>query len=285
MKIGRVKLNSNLLLAPMLGFTNSAFRHLCHDYGAGLVTTPLINENAVLNNPLIIDAVPGEAVQLIGSDPIKLSRAAVIAQPHCDLIDLNFGCPATREAVCGVGAILLKKPALIKKLVSSVVKSVDCPVTAKIRLGFDKINVIKVAKAIEFAGASAITVHARLASQDYSVPADWPWIKRVKESISIPVIGNGDVKNQADANQMISETNCDAVMIGRAAIGNPFIFKGVEPSVKDRRIAFKKLVSYDCPMQDLKLQALNFVKGLPGAARIKQSIMKASNEKELINFL
>lgn len=282
-----------LFLAPMHGFTVNAFRMLCTDFGASMTFTPLLNEHSVVNNPKLVDVIGGErvGVQLIGSHSRILSKAARIVEPVAELIDLNFGCPAVKEQECGVGAVLLKHPKKVGALVKSVVKSVSKPVTVKVRLGFDKINIFDVLKEVEAAGASAITVHARLGVEDYSVPANWDYIKRVKDESSIPVIGNGDVTSPVEAERMQYETNCDAVMIGRAAIGNPFIFKGVIPSDRDKLGAFLKFYDYyqtyavNKSLHDLKLQACYFMNELPNARRLRASILKVKSYGELINLL
>jgi len=277
----------------MHGFTINAFRMLCTDFGASLTFTPLLNENLVVNKPSLVDVVKGErvGVQLIGSHSRVLAKAAKIVEPNCELIDLNFGCPALKEQACGVGAVLLNYPKKVGALVKSVVKSVSKPVSVKVRLGWDKVTVFDILKEVTNAGASAITVHARLGVDDYGVPADWDYIRRVKELSSIPVIGNGDVTTPVEAERMEYETNCDAVMIGRAAIGNPFIFKGVIPSAGDKINAFMKFYDYykkyavDKSLHDLKLQACYFMSELPNARILRASILKVKSEDELISLI
>jgi len=306
MKIGDVKLKNNLFLAPLHGLTINAFRLLCKDFGAGLVFAPIMNENALLNNPdKVIDVIDEErpvAGQLIGKDSLKLSKAAKIIEPRFDIIDLNLGCPRPKEVKCGIGAVILQKPEKVKKLVSTIVKSVSKPVTVKIRLGYNEINVLEIAKVIEQAGASAITVHARTARQDYSTPADWSWIKLVKEHVTIPVIGNGDLFTPVDVKRMLDSTNCDAVMIARGANGNPFIFReslyylknGVLPRMptKDERVkAFLKFMEYydkyvkNPSVHELRTHAFWFMKGVPKSKKFRASLLRSRTREGLLSLL
>ncbi len=306
MKIGNLKLKNNLLLAPLHGVTINAFRLLCKDFGAGLVYAPILNENALLNNVNeVLDVIEEErpvAGQLIGKDSLKLSKAAKLIESRVDLIDLNLGCPRPKEVKCGIGAILMRKPDKVKKLVSSIVKLVDKPVTVKTRLGFKNINVLEIAKIVEEAGAKAITIHARTAVQDYSTPADWSWIKKVKEKINIPVIGNGDLFSPIDVKRMLDETNCDGVMIARGANGNPFIFSETikylrtglmpqQPTINDRVNAFIKFLEYyhkyvkKQSIHELKTQAYWFLKGLKGNKKLRFKLQKTKTEQEIIDLL
>jgi nifR3 family TIM-barrel protein len=306
MKIGSVKLRNNLFLAPLAGFTCNAFRLLCKEFGAGLVFAPIMNEKALINNPReVIDVIDEErpvAGQIIGKDSLKISKAASIVEPFVDIIDFNLGCPRRKEVRCGIGAVLLRKPEKVKKLVSFIIKSVSKPVTVKVRLGFKEVNVLKITRIVEECGVSAITVHARTVTEDYGVPADWSWIKKVKEHVSIPVIGNGDIFSPVDVKKMIDETGCDAVMIARGANGNPFIFRnslkylssGVMPTMPSRQErvnAFLKFVKYyhkyalKQSFHELKLHAFLFLKGLPNVKALRNKVLKARDEGALISLL
>lgn len=301
MKIGKVNLKNNIFLAPMAGVTFNAFRLLCKDYGAGLCCAPIINENALLNNPKkVIDLLPQErpvAAQLIGKDSIKLSKAAKILEPYTDIIDLNCGCSRIKELNCGYGAALLRKPEKISKLVSKLVSAVSIPITVKLRLGFNQINILEVTKLISDAGASAVTVHARTAKQDYSAKADWFWIKKVKDSLIIPIIGNGDLFNAIDVKKMFDQTGCDAVMIGRGANGNPFIFSdsinyletGAVPEkhlAEEKVKAFMKFLQYyhayrDYSLPEIKDHAFWFTKGLVNSKSLRDLILRSKTEDEI----
>ncbi len=298
LRIGDLKLNSNILLAPLDKITNFAYIYLCMDYGAGIGYIPIVNENFVVSNKKKFLSLfkPDKrpiGIQLIGKDPKKLSKAAKIVEPYYDIIDLNFGCPKRREVASGVGAVLLKEPKKIKEIVSSVVNAVSIPVTAKIRLGFDTINVIEVSKIIEEAGASAITVHARTAKQDYDVPADWSWIKKVKEELSIPVIGNGDIFKPEDVKQMLTQTKCDGVMIGREA--DPLLFENSinylkygtyeKPNFKRMLEAFKNLLKYEESLHMYKVHAIKIFKNIPNVRLIRSEIIKRKTKKDLLEFL
>ena len=248
------------------------------------------------------------AQQIFGSDKesfvIAAKKVMEIMKP--DIIDINMGCPVPKVAVKSqAGSALLKNPKKIAEIVKAVVEAVPVPVTVKIRSGWDQnsINALEVAKVIEKAGASAITVHPRTRSQGYSGKADWSIIKKVKESVNIPVIGNGDIKDALDAKRMIEETNCDAVMIGRAALSNPFIFKEINyyfktnellPKVKDTEkidLALKHLdylleiKNEKVAILEMRTIASNYIKGMEGSTKIKQSIFTCKTKDELIKIL
>ena len=226
-------------MAPMAGYSNTSYRKIIKRMGAGLIFAEMVSDKAlVYHNQKTFDllAVSEEerpiAQQIFGSDVDSFVKAAKIVEEthHFDIIDINMGCPVPKVAISSqAGSALLKHPDKIYEIVSSVVKSVSVPVTVKIRLGWDEnsINCVEVAKVIEKAGASAITIHARTRAQGYSGIARWEYIKQVKEAVSIPVIGNGDVRSPEDAKRMLMETGCDAVMIGRATYGHPWIFREI----------------------------------------------------------
>jgi len=233
LKIGEVTLPSRIFFAPMAGISNMAIRSLMREHGAGLTATEMICSEAVVRNSsktLKMMAIsPGEhpvAIQLFGHNPDSMAGAAYIAQADADIIDINFGCPAKTVVNSGNGSALMKQPELIREITSKVVNAVSCPVTAKIRSGWDKssINAIEIAKMIEDCGASAIIIHPRTRSQGFSGHSDWNVITYVKNSVKVPVIGNGDIYEPEDAKDMFETTGCDAVMIGRGAVGNPWIF-------------------------------------------------------------
>ncbi len=235
MQIGNVTLKNNVFLAPMAGVTDLAFRRACVRYGAGLVYSEMVSSKALYYNDRktkqLLNSTDDEkplAVQIFGSDPDIMAKTAYMAlETGAQILDINMGCPAPKIVNNGDGSALMKNPELIGRIVAAVVKAVDVPVTCKIRSGFDKVNALEVAKIIEAKGAAAIAVHPRTRTMYYSGKADWDIIRDVKENLSIPVIGNGDIFAAEDAQRLIDHTGCDAVMVGRGAQGNPFIFRQI----------------------------------------------------------
>ena len=231
LKIGNVELENNIILAPMAGITDLPFRIICKKYGnPGLVYTEMVSGKALYFNDEktkkllnIKEEKKPISFQIFGSEPEIMGKAAKLISADADIIDINMGCPAPKVVKNGDGSKLLLSPELVKDIVSAVVKNTDKPVTVKLRKGWDKdhVNAEEIAKLIEEAGASAITIHGRTREEYYSGHVDLDIIKKVKESVSIPVIGNGDIKNSADLKRMIEYTNVDGVMIGRANLGNP----------------------------------------------------------------
>ncbi len=315
-KIGNIKIDTKVSLAPMAGVSNPSYIKLCEDMGLKYAITELLSAEAIVrNNKKTFDMLKGiekikipVAVQLFGSTPETIAKAAVKLLELYDIkiIDLNFGCPVPKVAVrAESGSGLLKNPKKIGQIVKAVVEAVDVPVTAKIRSGWDSehINAVEVAKICEESGASAITVHARTRSQGYTGKADWNIIKEVKENVGIPVIGNGDVKDGESAKKMLLETGCDAVMIGRASLGNPWIFKDVTDYL-DKGIINKKktplerietcikhlkYLSENEPTKVAVLEIRNhvawYLKGLQGGAEIKNKIYSTKNIEEINKIL
>lgn len=237
LKIGNVTLDNNLVLAPMAGVTDLPFRLLCKEQGAGLICMEMVSAKAIMyrnkNTEALLEIHPKErpvSLQLFGSDPDIISEMAKrIEERPFSILDINMGCPVPKVVNNGEGSALMKNPALAEAIVAKTVKAIRKPVTVKIRKGFDDsmVNAVEIAKACEAAGASAIAVHGRTREQFYSGKADWGIIARVKESVSVPVIGNGDVTDGATAVRLMKETGCDGIMIGRAVRGNPWIFREI----------------------------------------------------------
>ena len=307
-KIGNVEIKNNVVLAPMAGICNSAYRRIIKQMGAGLIYAEMVNDKAIVHeNKKTIDMLYMTeeerpiSQQIFGSDVDSFVASAkmVYEKMKPDIIDINMGCPVPKVAVSAeAGAALLKNPEKIKEIVSAVVKSVPIPVTVKIRSGWDKnsINAKEVAKICEQAGASAICVHGRTRT-------DWNIIKEVKESVNIPVIGNGDIKTVYDAKRMIDETGCDAVMIGRSALGNPWIILdtvnyltyGILPKeiTKQEKIDMCiKHLNYLLEFKPEKVAVLEmrshiawYLKGVEGAREIKNELFKAQTKDEIINIL
>lgn len=248
MKIGNVEIKGMAALAPMAGVTDRAFRELCVAFGASYVVGEMVSAKGISFNSerskelmLLSENERPAAVQLFGSEPQTVAAAAVTAMEYKpDIIDINMGCPAPKISGNGAGSALMKNPDLCGKIVEAVCKAVDVPITVKIRKGWDdkSVSAVEVAKICEQAGASAITVHGRTREQFYSGKADLDIISEVKKAVNIPVIGNGDITNANDAAQMLEKTNCDMVMIGRGALGNPWIFREINAWLNDLRPMF-----------------------------------------------
>lgn len=313
--IGNVEIKNQVVLAPMAGICNSAFRRIAKEMGAGLIYAEMVSDKALLYKSkktedmlYMKDEERPISQQIFGSDKESFVEAAKIVceKMHPDIIDINMGCPVPKVAVSAqAGAALLKNPDKVYEIVKSVVEAVSIPVTVKIRSGWDKnsINAIEIAKVCERAGASAICIHPRTRSQRYEGLSDWNIIKEVKESISIPVIGNGDIRSVDDAKRMIELTNCDAVMIGRGVLGNPWLIRdivnyledGALPRVisKDEKIDMCiKHMNYLLSFKDEKTAVLEmrshiawYLKGLDGVNEVKREIFKATTEKDVLEIL
>jgi nifR3 family TIM-barrel protein len=311
--IGDVELANPVAAAPMAGVTDRAYRILAREAGCGLVFTEMISDQALIyGNPRtrIILEHGGEkgplAVQIFGSNPDCMARAAeIVAGEGADIIDINMGCPTPKIVKNGEGAALMKNPELAAEIVSRVAARVNVPVTVKMRKGWDDdhVNAVELARLVEAAGAAAVTVHGRTRAQFYSGQADWDIIRRVKEAVGIPVIGNGDVRTPLDARRMLEETGCDGVMIGRASMGNPWIFSRTvhylatgellpEPTWEEKiRTALRHLdllvalKGEHIGVLEMRKHAAWYLKGLRGAARLREKINRAGSVQEMRDIL
>ena len=309
MNIGNIEVKNPVFLAPMAGVTDLPFRILCKEMGCGLVYSEMVSAKGILydnkNTTELLEIDPKErpvAVQLFGSDPEILgAMAKKIEQYPIDIIDVNMGCPAPKIVKNGEGSCLMKTPELVGRIVKSLVESQSKPVTIKFRKGFDDdhVNAVEIAKIAEANGASAVAVHGRTREQYYSGKADWDIIKQVKEAVNIPVIGNGDVFTPQDAKNLLEHTGCDAIMVGRGAQGNPWIFKRIlhylqtgellpEPTAEERvekalRHA-QMLIDYKgeyIGVREMRKHMAWYMKGMPGAAELRGKLNYAENRAEL----
>jgi len=314
-KIGNLVIENKIILAPMAGVSNSPFRVLSRKYGAGLVFAEMVSDKGLLyNNEKTIkllymtDVEKPMAQQIFGSDLKTMVEAAVYIDKNsnADIIDINMGCPVPKVAIkAQAGSALMKNPDLIYEIVSEIVKRVSKPVTVKIRSGWDhsSVNAVEVAKRIEAAGAAAITVHARTRSQGYSGLADYDVIKAVKEAVKIPVIGNGDVIDGPSAKRMLEHTGCDAVMIGRGALGNPWIFREIDAYLKDGTILNRPsheeirdmMVSHLDSLVELKGEHIAvlemrshgpwYLKGIEHATQLRKQLSQSKTRNEFVNLV
>lgn len=312
MKVGDVQFEGRAVLAPMAGITDSAFRRICRGFGAAATFSGMVStEGLVRGNRRTLDYLtfqPEErpiGIQIFGGNPGVMANAARIVEKYGpDFIDLNFGCPARKVVKKGAGAALLKDLKTLEGIARSVVKAVGIPVTAKIRTGWGGNGrvVEEAARRLEDAGCTAITVHARTAKQDFRQPADWSVIGRVKSVVGIPVIGNGDVRSASDAGLMLEQTGCDGVMVGRGALGNPWIFAEInaalrqtewltEPSFPERIEVC--LAHFDTVVEEkgdyggvreMRKYIGWYLKGMPGSAKVRAGICRIA-DPQIVRFL
>ena len=298
--IGNVTLDSNVILAPMAGVTDLPFRLLCKEQGAGLMCMEMVSAKAIFynnkNTEELMEIHPDElpvSLQLFGSDPDIISEMAKrIEEKPFAILDINMGCPVPKVVNNHEGSALMKNPKLVEEIVTKTVKAINKPVTIKIRRGFDEehVNAVEIAKIAEASGAAAVAVHGRTREQYYAGKADWEIIRQVKEAVSIPVIGNGDVVDGESAAAMIEQTGCDGVMIGRACRGNPWIFKQVntyletgtkleKPSMEEVRETILRHAALQLKykgeyigIREMRKHVAWYTAGYPHSARLRQMV-------------
>ena len=309
MKIGNVQIDGKVVLAPMAGVADRAFRELCVDYGASYVVSEMISSKGVSMGDrkskdlaFISEKERPAAIQIFGSDPVVMAQSVEqVMQFNPEIIDINMGCPAPKIAGNGGGASLAKNPQLAEDIVKAVVRASPVPVTVKIRMGWDEnsINAVEMAQRAESAGASAITIHGRTKKQMYSPPVDRNIIAEVKRSVSIPVIGNGDIIDEQSAAIMLEETNCDLIMVGRGALGRPWVFSQInaylehgrvipEPPVTEKMRVMLKHIETLCKykgdyigMREARKHAGWYTKGLHGATKYRQELGTIESMEQL----
>ncbi len=307
--IGGVALNNNIILAPMAGVTDLPFRLLCSEQGAGMCCMEMISAKAILyknkNTESLLEIHPQEGIvslQLFGSDPDILSEMAKqIEERPFDILDINMGCPVPKVVGNGEGSALMRQPKLVEEIITALVKAVHKPVTVKIRKGFDEahVNAVEIAKIAEASGAAAVAVHGRTREQYYTGEADWDIIAKVKDNVSIPVIGSGDVTDGASAEKMLITTGCDGIMIGRAARGNPWIFRQIADYLKDGTVSPKPdreevkaailrhaRLQLECKgeytgIREMRKHVSWYTIGMPHSAKLRQRVNMAESFGEL----
>ena len=313
LKIGDTVLPNNLILAPMAGVTDLPFRLLCKEQGAGLLCMEMISAKALQyknkNTKALLAIHPKEypvSLQLFGSDPYIISEMAKeIEELPFQILDINMGCPVPKVVKNGEGSALMKEPKLVYEIVNRTAKAIRKPVTVKIRKGFDdgQVNAVEIAKIIEEAGGAAVAVHGRTREQYYSGRADWEIIRQVKEAVSIPVIGNGDVVSGETAQAMMRQTGCDGVMIGRGAQGNPWIFRelaeyertgktAARPSKEELRAAMLRHARLQIEfkgdylgIREMRKHVSWYTKGMEGSAKLRDAINRVESYEELNELL
>ena len=308
-KIGNVELENNIFLAPMAGIADRAFRELCINYGAGYTVTEMVSSKGLTMGDkkskelLTLGEIENPAgAQIFGDDPEIMAQAAKkCLEFHPDIIDINMGCPAPKIAMNGGGASLMKNPKLAGEIVKAVSEAVDIPVTVKIRKGWDdeSITAVELAQIAEKNGASAITVHGRTRMQMYSGKVDYDIIAKVKKAVDIPVIANGDVTDEQSAAIMLEKTNADAIMIGRGALGNPWIFRRINAYLSECRVLpdvsinekmavmlkhIQKIIEYKgeyTAMREARHHAAYYTKGIRGGAALRKEISTFEHFEQL----
>lgn len=313
LQIGDVILKNNVILAPMAGVTDLPFRLLCKEQGAGLLCMEMVSAKAIYynnkNTETLMQIEPEErpvSLQLFGSDPVIMSEMAKrIEDRPFDILDINMGCPVPKVVNNGEGSALMKNPGLVRKIVTSVSKAIKKPLTVKIRKGFDEnnINAVEIAKIIEDSGAAAVAVHGRTRQQYYSGKADWDIIRQVKEAVSIPVIGNGDVDSPQKAKQLLEETGCDGIMVGRAAEGNPWIFREIShyldtgellphPALEEVKEMILRHASLQLEykgeytgMREMRKHVAWYTAGFPHSARLRGAVNEIESMEQLMVLL
>ena len=293
------KLKKNpFILAPMDEVTDIGFRKLCEDYGSCWTTTELTNVKAIIRNGVSKSRyekkfLKTNVIQLFGNNPNDFLEAAKKIENEADWFDVNFGCPSTKVTGANCGSILLKDPKNVYEIINILVKNINKPITAKIRLGYKNQNYLEIAKQIEKAGASCIAIHGRTAEQKYGGKANWEAIKEIYNELKIPVIGNGDIKNFSQVKKYLGKY-CDGIMIGRSAIGNPLIFKNLKNKLDkeiNKEIQKKLFLKYLKYIKDIKLyrknkriklQAIYFFKGINGAKKLRVRLQKIKNINEIL---
>lgn len=313
LRIGSVTLENNLILAPMAGVTDLPFRLLCKEHGAGLICTEMVSAKAIhfknKNTESLMEIDEKErpvSLQLFGSEPDLMAEIAKqIEHRNFDILDINMGCPVPKVVNNGEGSALMKNPKLVHEIVSKVSRAIKKPLTVKIRKGFteDSVNAVEIAKILEDAGAAAVAVHGRTREQYYSGQADWDIIRQVKEAVSIPVIGNGDVTSPQKADELVRQTGCDGIMIARGAQGNPWIFSemihweetGEIPPRPDKDEIRKMMLRHArlqleykgefSGIREMRKHVAWYTKGLKGAARLREKVNAVESLEELENLL
>jgi len=313
MQIGTVKLANPVILAPMAGVTDLPFRLLVKEMGCGLVYTEMVSDKGLIyQNEHTLEMLKIDererpvALQIFGSEPEPMAKAAkIVEKAGADIIDINMGCPTLKIVKNGEGSALMRTPELAYSIIASVVEAVNIPVTVKIRKGWDdsSVNAVEMAMLAEKAGAAAVSVHGRTREQFYSGEADWSIIKAVKENVAIPVNGNGDVRTPEDAVRLRSETGCDGIMIGRAAQGNPWLFRQVThylstgkllpgPTMAERFEMtlrhLEMLVAYKgehIGIREMRRHAAWYTKGLPHSAELRLRFNQAETREDFTAIL